>query len=187
MVSSNQLWLTCISPKDLVNKYTEYVHGNRFETRRIVLDKSFLPAMGAAQNICIFSPEDLCERFLATVQSECRIAQKLDQPVLLLIFEHSDEDTHGVAIGGRYPETAPRLTINSVKVAIGRHTQVAILLTSCYSRSWIVKPRLNMTTLTAAGAYNPSKSWAKSASIGQSAGSIYATAVLMALIKMETP
>ena len=187
MVSSNQLWLTCISPKDLVNKYTEYVHGNRFETRRIVLDKSFLPAMGAAQNICIFSPEDLCERFLATVQSECRIAQKLDQPVLLLIFEHSDEDTHGVAIGGRYPETAPRLTINSVKVAIGRHTQVAILLTSCYSGSWIVKPRLNMTTLTAAGAYNPSKSWAKSASIGQSAGSIYATAVLMALIKMETP
>jgi hypothetical protein len=32
--------------------------------------------------------EDLRERFLATVQSECRIAQELDQPVLLLVFGH---------------------------------------------------------------------------------------------------
>ncbi|KAI9770398.1 MAG: hypothetical protein M1840_003284 [Geoglossum simile] len=171
----------------LVDKYVEYAHGNRLGDRRIVLDSTLLLDILAAGNMRVVPPSLLLERSLATIRSECRIAKDLDQPVLILIFGHGDQYTGGVSIGGQKTSDAPRLTIASMKQAIGKGIDVSILMTSCYSGCWIVNPQLTVSAMTAAGPENMSESWAQSQSSSRTTGSIYASAVLQALIKMEEP
>ena len=74
---SNQIWLTCLDPQMLVDKYVEYAHGNRLGDRRIVLDSTLLPDILAAGNMRVVPPSLLLERSLATIRSECRIAKDL--------------------------------------------------------------------------------------------------------------
>lgn len=169
------------------------MHGNRLEMRRVVLDRSMLPSIQAAGNIRVTTPKILLERFWATVRSECQIAAQQNQPVLILIFGHGDPDTYGVSIGGETsPDVAPRLKVTDLETAIGKITDVSLLMTSCYSGGWVIKsndvsskPILNATVMTAAGPSFQSESWAKSQSCGRAAGSIYASALLQAAIKMQ--
>jgi hypothetical protein len=74
-----------------------------------------------------------------------------------------------------------------MKQAIGQGVDVGMLMTSCYSGYWTVKPQLNVSAMTAAGPKKMSESWAQSQSLSRATGSIYASAVLQALIKMEEP
>ena len=54
--------------------------------------------------------------------------------MLLLVFGHGDADTNGISIGGEgEPSDAPRLKVDSMKVATGYGTMAAIVLTSCFS------------------------------------------------------
>ncbi|KAI9861256.1 MAG: hypothetical protein M1813_005429 [Trichoglossum hirsutum] len=187
-LGANQIWLTCLSPGGLVEKYREYAHGNRLGERRIVLDRMMLSGVLSTGNIRVVSADILCERFLATVQSECSIAEKLHQPVLLLIFGHGEENTHGVVLGCRRDGviiTESLLHINSIKRVIGQKAEVAALLTSCFSGGWVVRPDLNTTVMAAAGPGVESESWPKSESSGRATGSIYASAVLQSLVKLE--
>lgn len=59
-----------------------------------------------------------------------------------------------------------------------------MLLTSCYSGVWVLQPNLRISALTAASAEKPSWSWPSSLR-GRSHGSVHATAVREALIKMK--
>jgi hypothetical protein len=43
---ANQIWLTCCSPKLLVEQYGKYVYGNPFQERRIVLEERLLIPYG---------------------------------------------------------------------------------------------------------------------------------------------
>lgn len=152
----------------------------------MVLGPELIENIEADNNIRVFDAADLLQDFLRTFQDECRTAAKLNQPVLLMIFGHGDPITYGVAIGGRgSPINAPRLHVNHI-VASLRSLDVALtmLLTSCYSGGWVLQPNLNISALTAASAEKPSWSWPASLR-GRSHGSVYATAVREALIKME--
>ncbi|KAI9765039.1 MAG: hypothetical protein M1840_007864 [Geoglossum simile] len=185
---ANQIWMTCVGPESLVAEYTEYAHGNRLETRRIVLDQEMLPTILSRGDIRVIPPKCLHERFLATVRSECSIARERKQSVFLLIFGHGSEDTYGISIGGeRESYDAPLLTITLLKQAIGSKVDVGMLLTSCFSGGWVIQPRLNITAMAAAGPDITSESWSKSESSGRASGSIYASAVVQALFKMEHP
>ena len=127
------MWFTCLSPDVLVTKYTRYAHGNWLGDRRIVLDKELLPSITAANNIRVIPSKILPERFLATLRDECKNARELDYPVLVLIFGHGDEGTHGVAIGGESSvAAAPRLTIHKFHSSIGNRGKISLLITSCY-------------------------------------------------------
>jgi hypothetical protein len=59
-----------MDPKTLIFKYKEYVHGNRHEMRRVVLDASMLSDVLAAGDIRIESPNELLSTFLGTVRTE---------------------------------------------------------------------------------------------------------------------
>jgi hypothetical protein len=123
-----------LDPADLVAKYKEFVHGNRLEMRRVVLDAGMLPEIQRSQNIRVVAPNDLLEQSLATVRSECQLAASKRESTLILIFGHGNQDNYGVAIGGTCRlQNAPRLTVQSLNVAIGNTTKVALLMTSCYS------------------------------------------------------
>lgn len=115
-----------------------------------------------------------------------KTAAALHQPVLLMIFGHGDPVTYGVAIGGRgRPTEAPRLRIHHIAASLrSMDVDLTMLLTSCYSGGWVLQPQLNISALTATSSSRPSWSWPSSLR-GRSHGSVYATAVREALIKME--
>ncbi|KAI9760854.1 MAG: hypothetical protein M1840_002187 [Geoglossum simile] len=155
---------------------------------RFPIYRAMLPAILSPGNIRVVPPKLLLERFLATVRSECIIAREQMQSVFLLIFGHGTKSTYGIAIGGEGDVgNAPLLSINSLKQAVGSKVGVGMLLTSCYSGGWVIQPQLNVTTMTAAGPKKQSESWSKSESSGRASGSIYASAVIRALFKMEHP
>jgi hypothetical protein len=182
-----------VDPADLIVKYKEFVHGNRLEMRRVVLNAEMLPDIQRAGNIRVIIPNDLLERFLATVRSECQLAALNKESVLVLIFGHGDQDNHGVSIGGKTDAlAAPRLTVENLNVAIGNTANVALMMTSCFSGGWVIKTTrdgskavLNATVMAAAGPKRVSESWAKSESLGRAVGSIYASALVKAAIQMQ--
>jgi len=171
------------------------VHGPRDGDRRVVLDEATLEAHEKRRDIRVFPPKVLLERFLATLRSEMEAAQKLSQPVLLLIFGHGDEDTHGVSIGGDSQDNAPRLTRGLLQAELKSNVDVTLFITSCFSGGWVIKPKysrrpaanpkpqFNITAISAAGANNMSLSWATSLSANKRAGGgIMATCAVKALI-----
>ena len=183
---ANQLWITSESSKDLVEKYCEYGHGGPKTDHRVVLDRNMLRDMENDKNMRVFTRADLLEDFLRTFQEECRLAARLGQPILLMIFGHGDHSTYGVAIGGAgAPTRAPRLKISQIAACLrGLDVRLTLLLTSCYSGGWVLQPELNISAFTAAGPSKKSRAWDTSLG-GRSHGSFYATAVCEAFIKME--
>ncbi|KAI9763102.1 MAG: hypothetical protein M1840_000914 [Geoglossum simile] len=186
---ANQIWLTCCNPRLLVEQYGRYAHGNPCQERRIVLEEQLLVAIQEAGTLRIVEPRILLERFLKTVEDECKEAVKNGQEVLLLVFGHGDGDTYGVTIGSNsnteFKEvSAPRLRVNRLKVAVGSKARCTLLMTSCYSGGWAMKPDLNFTVITAAGSTVESQSWNASLTRGFS-GSIVASAIRDAIFATE--
>jgi hypothetical protein len=185
---ANQVWLTCCSPKYLVERYGRYAHGNPFQERRVVLEERLLDSIRGAGTLRVVEPKNLLERFTKTVEDECKEATKAGQNVLLLVFGHGDSESYGVTIGSNSNTelrevSAPRLTISRLKIAVGK-TQCALLITSCYSGGWTVNPDLNLTIIATAGPKVQSQSWNASLTRGFS-GSIVAAAIRDAIFASE--
>ncbi|KAL1963676.1 hypothetical protein VTN77DRAFT_7880 [Rasamsonia byssochlamydoides] len=192
--SSNQCWLTCERPEDLVAKYAKYAHGDPKKERRIVLDKDTLLRITQAGNLWVVPREDLLERFLSTLREQVRLAAEADEHLLILIFGHGDPNSYGVFVGGKGdPEKAPILHMNNVKRLLPKNASVTLLMTSCFSGGWLVQPDLtdsreellNTTGVTAAGPTEKTRSWPLSRSVGRASGSTVATAILQSLIDIE--
>ena len=147
-----------------------------------------LSDMKASGNIHVFSPKDLLQDFVDYFKAECKIASEKEQPVLLMIFGHGDRKSYGIAIGGQgNPEEGPRLGVKDLEILMhGLNISLTLLTTACFSGRWLIQLGLNVSGLSAADEGNPSWSW--NASLGQSFhGSVWATAVMESLIKMEDP
>lgn len=188
--AANQLWFTCLEPRYLAQKYTEYVHVSRNGDRRVVLDKARLERIESSNTLRVVPPKDLLERFLATLRSETQIAAAENQQVLVLVFGHGDDTTYGVSIGGLGTNAAaPKLTQKAFDAAVQSGVELNLLITSCFFGGWVIKPmkesnkKLNITGMTAVNASEESISWAKSTSCGRAGGSVYATAVFNALMQ----
>jgi hypothetical protein len=186
---ANQTWLTSCEPKNLVKEYTRYAHGNHFQERRVVLEERLLDAIYAPGTLRVVAPNVLLDRFLVTVKEECEAAVKNNQNILLLVFGHGDDSTYGVTIGSNavktfHENTAPRLKINRLKLAVGKKARCTLLITSCYSGGWAMRPDLNMTIIAAAGPKKESLSWNQSSSLRFS-GSIVASAICKAISETE--
>jgi hypothetical protein len=110
----------------------------------------------------------------------------VNEPVLLLIFGHGDEDTHGIEIGLNPDDRSnPLLSMQIIKEVMQEipHLRLSALLTSCYSGAWTRYH--NMTTVTAAGNSQESESWPHSVSLSRVTGSIYASAIVERLQREE--
>ncbi|KAK2810776.1 hypothetical protein FQN50_002599 [Emmonsiellopsis sp. PD_5] len=190
--SANQLWLTCVDPKTLVSKYTEYVHASIDGDRRVVLDAKILENVQASNNIRVISPKDLLERFLATLRSETEIALKENQSVLVLVFGHGEEGDFGVAVGGEGPVgKAPRLTRQIFNAAIQPGVGLNLFTTSFFSGAWLVRSltgsssapaarKLDISRMTAVNEDETSRAWACQLSRSRDRGYIYTSAIFNA-------
>ena len=185
--AKQQQWLTCVPPKELVRKYKEYAHGDpKSDDRRIVLSENMLKEL---DDVLIFPPADLLERFLAHVAGATKQTRSTDGPILVLLFGHGIEDKYSVIVGGYgKPESCPVLTQPKFKEAILRHNpdpNIALLTTACYGSGWVQTNFFNITGMAGVDESIESLSWSKSASLQRCCGSKYATSVAQALIKQE--
>lgn len=98
-------------------------------------------------------------------------------------------NSHSVYIGIKSGKTGEFRISEMAKMADassdGCVPRISLLTTSCISGSWAMAPSLNISAMTAVGPEETSVSWRKSKSVGRFCGSIYATAVLQALLKMK--
>lgn len=182
LTGANQLWITSEAPSTLVDRYGEYGHGDPNGERRVVLNRALLPEIESAGNMRVFTRTDLLEGFMRIFKAECNMAAALNQPVLLMVFGHGDEDTYGVSIGGGGdPIHAPRLLTKQIVACVqGLHISLAMMSTSYYSGGWILRPEFNISVLTAVDSAE------ESVSVGRRYhASVYATSVRRALVRLE--
>ena len=187
---ANQIWLTCCSPKLLVDKYGMYAHGNPVGERRTVLEERLLGSIEAARTWRVVEPKVLLECFLKTVEDECKAAVNANQDVLLLVFGHGDENSYGVTIGSNsnseFKElSAPRLQVSQLKAVSGKKTPCELLSTSRYSGGWAMQPDLNSTIITAAGPDARRQSWHTVSSSRGFSGPMLVSAIRDAILTSE--
>ena len=184
--------MTCVSPRDLVQQYKEFVHGDpRSTDRRVVLNNTFATEV---QDVLVFAPNDLLERFLFYVTTSCKATKDTQHPILVLIFGHGQEKSFAITIGGAGKfKSCPLLYQAELEEAVYRHNpnpNVAVLTTSCFGGGWTQTGFLSITAMSRTAmsgtdAEHELISWPKNASIGRFCGSRYASGVAEALIRME--
>lgn len=181
-----QSWFTCLDPSNLIDRCGEYAHGNIFRSRKIVLDHNQRPD---PLTMRVEEPENLLPNFLEHFSTTCQIAHAANEPVLVCIFGHGDDLTHGVEIGGTAAE-GPLLSIESFSKVLTTNESINIsfLMKSCFSGGWAITTNLGSaesvrmaTTMTAAGPNQPSEFRPLTASLGLACGSIYVSALIKAL------
>ncbi|KAJ9301518.1 hypothetical protein DTO271G3_1653 [Paecilomyces variotii] len=183
----SQVWMTSEKPEDLVQKYTEYTHGDSKGERKVVLDQNMIPGIEQSGSLCVVSRKDLLERFLSTLREQSLLAKNENQHLVILVFGHGDLETFGMALGG----DEPNLKIEELQHALQPGTSVTLFMTSCLSGGWIVKPNamackpINATGMTGAGPRVESQSWPVSPSISRACGSMITSAIVQTSIAIE--
>ncbi|RDW69109.1 uncharacterized protein DSM5745_08869 [Aspergillus mulundensis] len=190
--STNQIWLTAESAEGLVEKYTEYAHGSPRGERRVVLDASFLPLDAGLGSMRVVEADMLLDRFVETVREQARLSVQNDETLILLIFAHGQGTTGKVLLGGNTKTGKPHLlSMDVLKRTLPKEAKVTLMMTSCYSGSWLVQPsvqyatHLNVTGVAWSGPSRKTRSWAVSKSLGRACGTSVASALLHNLISIE--
>ncbi|KAF3483579.1 uncharacterized protein GIQ15_02903 [Arthroderma uncinatum] len=187
-----QTWCCADQPGFLLSKYGQYLHGNPFTERRVVLNEHLLQT--ELNDVQVFPSSSLLSSFLDVLRGEAALAVQLKQPLILLLFGHGDNITKSVKIGGTdfssdesdifdTVGTDDELSISTVANIVGEEADVTVISTACFSGGWAVTSILNATVLAAAGQSEESESWAKSSSLSRACGSIYASTLIKSLLK----
>lgn len=163
--------------------------------RKVVMDKTLLPKDEMKEGFRKFNGKDLLERFLSTLRSEVQAAAQNKQPVLVLIFGHglfgNSSVFMGCGLGGSWLMSEDHLAS-----VLQKAVQTTLILTSCYSGGWVMKPnknqhfdlkpKFNYTILTAAGIKKESLSWPEIQTAGrQAGGSVFATCLLNSIVAVS--
>ena len=67
-----------------------------------MLEEQILDTIRTAGTVRVVKPKVLLERFVKTVEDECKTAVNANQDVLVLVFGHGDANTYGVTICGSF-------------------------------------------------------------------------------------
>jgi len=180
-LGASQTWIATSSAEDLVKNYDEFLHGNPYQDRKVVLNEALLQR-GEITPVTVAAESDLHDVTMEVLKKECQIAKSTGAPVLLLLFGHGDYRTYGVVLGESI------LRIDDVRSVVGDDIGLTIISTACFSGGWSASTSLNATTSTAAGPLVESESWNESPSVRKRiCGSIYASALINALSDASSP
>lgn len=185
--TKEQHWLTCVLPKELVNRYEEFAYGNPgSDDRRVVLDKSMLNEL---EDIITCAPKDLLDRFLSYVACASSDVKSTLRPILILVFGHGTNTSYSITIGGaKIFEDCPQLTRQKFKEALlsgNPDANATVLTTSYFGGGWIADTSINVTAMTGVDSATELLSWPESESLKHGCGSRYASGIAEALMKTE--
>ncbi|KAI4190613.1 MAG: hypothetical protein LQ346_004890 [Caloplaca aetnensis] len=187
-LGKSDCWIHCLDLEGLISKHSVYLHGNPFKRRKVVLDQKILE--GATNLIRVSAAGGLSLKFEQTLRTTCADAAKAgDESVLVLMFGHGDDRNGGVLLGSKYFKQQ-----QFAKTFVGLNVPITIVSTACYSGGWSCnktydkrsQTQFNKTTMMAAGPKETSRSWNFSASTGRACGSMFTTAFVEAMTRLDT-
>lgn len=169
-LTPNQSWIHGLDLQKLVDTHKQYLHGDPFKKRKVVLDRVILDRATQAQDLCPRPMAQLRSTFRTKLESEAKAASEGDQDLLVLIFAHGDKKNGGMQIG----EGLTFKQDDFSKLLAGLDVTITIMSNACWSGGWtcnkqfdkLVKmhysatgQQFNKTTMMAAGPDQPSRSW----------------------------
>ncbi|KAJ4324130.1 hypothetical protein N0V94_001486 [Neodidymelliopsis sp. IMI 364377] len=182
-LGTNQVWMALCSAQQLVNEYTEYIHGSPFGTRRVILNQRMInnnqltPVQTLSKN-----GNGMIQQYLKVLAQQANEAKRLNESLLVIICAHGTpvEFNNGIVFGDWKKEIniMSRRQFDSV---IPAGLDVNIISSACYSGGWAVE--MNFTTFSAAGVENPSESWPASDTLGRYCGSMFLSMITDTLQK----
>ncbi|KAF2808748.1 uncharacterized protein BDZ99DRAFT_571644 [Mytilinidion resinicola] len=208
-LTKDQTWLHCLDLQKLVEKHTQFLHGNPYKNdRKVVLDSQILKNATSASELHppkSVEPKLLKASFEKALRKEALAAQKANQPLLILIFTHGIL-TQGVNIGISEEQRARLINMAPVPLQLGHNKElderhftivdfrnalknimidITLITNACYSGGWACNMSRagGITALTAAGPRGRSKAWRYSESLGRACGSMFASAVIEKLTR----
>ncbi|KAL1600713.1 hypothetical protein SLS60_007101 [Paraconiothyrium brasiliense] len=175
-LGKSQTWMTCVSPKNLVQEHNVFLHGNPYQDRKVVLNQDMV-RKGFGADIVVVPSSNLCDAFTKNLQQEAHEAKKNKQPLMVLVFAHGKEEGGGWWLGPPGLRLFSRARFQGL---VDQGIQVSIISTACFGGQWVIDTTFNKTYLAAAGPIQESESWNGSKSCDRKCGSIYASALLKA-------
>jgi hypothetical protein len=145
-LGTSQTWMACVHARDLVRRYGEYLDGNPYSDRKVVLSQGLLDN-DELSSVTAITASDLLDAFLATLKSKCDQARVENRPVVVFTFGHGHEITKGVNLGTE----DHWLEIDAFQAAMGDDVGITVVSTACFSGGWSVQPQLNITTTMETG------------------------------------
>lgn len=182
MLSLEECSLTYFKdPRELVETYGNYYHGNPCRSRKVVLSKELLESHELTDVTIVHG--SMVDRFMRDAQLASERAQKEGCPLLLLVFCHGLQN-YNLLLDN---EANTGLGIQALKGVLAPGVPVSLLTTACYSGGWAIS-ELNSTTLAGATASTPGYAWPPSASIGRSiGGTVFASTLIKTLTDSASP
>ena len=188
--TKKQTWLHALDLEKLINEHKEYLHGNPYKNRKVVLNRAILDkAQDKASKDSITKiekPRQLKMEFRNRFVSVCKTAAAANENVILLVFAHGDWRNNGIYLGEGSSDISKIFTFKTlIKELRSINVKVCLISTACYSGGWCCQPDLQLTGFTATGGdiEHKSRSWANSGSSGRHCGSVFASNIAGCIIK----
>ena len=169
-----------------MEQHDEYVHGNPYDQRRVVLDSATIP-----EDLTVVPEPWLKGEVLSAVRQVAGEAAQGDQ-LLIMGFAHGDGDSYGLYLGAdEVAEPDICLKPDELRAALAGVPEglaVSTFFTSCFSSGWVLSEAMKgpdgspIASIRGAGeAGEESISWNESIS-RRLGGSIFVSAVLRELM-----
>lgn len=104
-LTDKQSWFHALDLKALVDTHEQYLHGNPYKSRKVVLDKDILERVQRGPNALQkikFDQNNMKRTFIRQVREDCQAAEKAGEYVLLLMFGHGAKELNGTELGEGY-------------------------------------------------------------------------------------
>ncbi|KAF0316878.1 hypothetical protein GQ607_015891 [Colletotrichum asianum] len=188
-LGASQVWLTAADPIQILNIHGDYLHGNDFQGRKVVLSHRLLNTAEITTPTVVL-PEDIISRFLHEVRVKSVQAVSEGKPLFLMIFCHGDENFTYFLNDN---DEVSGLKTKDLRDAIVDGCRVTLVSTACHSGGMVeFEPGniqhvpLNVTAILAADHKNESNAWQQSRSERKrTCGSIFASSVIKSLTSSD--
>ncbi|KAF8428672.1 hypothetical protein EV426DRAFT_585308 [Tirmania nivea] len=152
-----QSWFMAMNVDEAIVDHGDIVHGNPFRERKVVCSRR-----NPLHDVTECAVEDIRNAFLQQLRAVCRTCQTSDK-LLLVMVGHGEEETYGLCIGEEErEEVLLRSEVDEITNAyLPAGTNVAIILTSCYSGGWL---SVDSSVMAAVSKDHESDSYQRSAS-----------------------
>lgn len=136
-----QEWITSLELRYLMETATEFLHGDSFEDRAVVLDGGLIPLVREKVTI---APRGLEQRnfFFARLEDTLAAAAVDNDPVLVMVLGHGDFYNGGLLLGVDPCDFKPEedtVSAKTVSSILAKYPSVhlTMFMTSCYSGHWV--------------------------------------------------
>lgn len=147
-----QIWLHALDVDALLNQYTQYLHGNPYRNRKVVLDTSLYAKIKDSKNPLqkphLGKISETLSDGISTATLEA--ARQNERKILLLVFSHGALAIGASRNGKLCLGEKGAVTMETMKKWLGGKIDVTLMTNACFSGGWTTSKNFNHTVMTAA-------------------------------------